>query len=68
VDRKVGTTEDDTVGNTEEVEVGSAVGFLGLRLGDLDEEGQADGLEVGGVDEAAEGDEVLTTVGASDGS
>jgi hypothetical protein len=25
-------------------------------------------LEVGGVDEAAEGDEVLTTVGASDGS
>jgi len=82
VGRKVGTTEDDTVGNTEDVEVGSAVGLqeegnlvgqlvganLGLRLGELDEEGQADGLDVGGVDEAAEGDEVLTTVGASDGS
>ena len=82
VGRKVGTTEDDTVGNTEEVEVGSAVGLqeegnlvgqlvganLGLRLGELDEEGQADGLDVGGVDEAAEGVEVLTTVGASDGS
>ena len=83
VGKKVGTTEDDTVGNTEEVEVGSAVGLqeeggslvgqlvggnLGLRLGELDEEGQADGLDVGGVDEAAEGDEVLKTVGASDGS
>ncbi len=78
VGRKVGTTEDVTVGNTEEVEVGSAVGLqeegrlvgqlvggnLGLR--NLDEEGQADGLEVGGVDD--EGDGLLTTVGASDGS
>ena len=82
VGKKVGTTEDDTVGNTEEVEVGSVLGLqeegslvgqlvganLGLRLGELDEEGQADGLDVGGVDEAAEGDEVLKTVGASDGS
>jgi hypothetical protein len=82
VGRKVGTTEVDTVGNTEEVEVGSAVGLqeegnlvgqlvggnLGLRLGELDEEGQADGLEVGGVDEVLEGDGLLTTVGASDGS
>jgi len=80
VGRKVGTTEDDIVGNTEEVKVGSAVGLqeegrlvgrlvggnLGLRLGELDEEGQADGLEVGGVDD--EGDGLLTTVGASDGS
>ena len=82
VDRKVDTTEDDTVGNTEEVEVGSAVGLqdegslvgrlvggnLGLRLGELDEEGQADGLDVGGKDEVVEGDGLLTTVGASDGS
>jgi hypothetical protein len=28
VDRRVDTTEDNTVGNTEEVEVGSAVGLL----------------------------------------
>ena len=82
VGRKVGTTEVDTVGNTEEVKVGSVVGLqeegrlvgrlvggnLGLRLGELDEEGQADGLEVGGVDEVSEGDGLLTTVGASDGS
>ena len=82
VGRKVGTTEDVTVGNTEEVKVGSVVGLqeegrlvgrlvggnLGLRLGELDEEGQADGLEVGGVDEVLEGDGLLTTVGASDGS
>ena len=53
VDRRVGPNEDDTVGNIEEVEVGSAVGLqdegslvgrlvggnLGLRLGELDEEG-----------------------------
>jgi len=53
VDRRVGPYEDDTVGNTKEVEVGSAVGLqeegslvgrlvggnLGLRLGELDEEG-----------------------------
>ena len=82
VGRKVGSNEDDTVGNTEEVEVGSVVGLqeegslvgqlvganLGLRLGDLDEEGQADGSDVGGKDDVVEGDGLLTIVGASDGS
>ena len=82
MDRRVGTTEDNTVGNNEEVEVGSAVGLLeegslvgqliggnlGLRRGELDAEGQADGSDVGGKDDVVEGDGVLTTVGASDGS
>jgi len=40
VDRKVVPNEDDTVGNTEEVEVGSAVG--------LQEEGSLVGRLVGG--------------------
>jgi hypothetical protein len=82
VDRRVSTTEDNTVGNNEEFEVGSAVGLqevgslvgqlvganLGLRLGGLDKEGQADGSDVGGKDDVVEGDGMLTIVGASDGS
>lgn len=74
VRRRVGSTEEVEEGSTLGLyEVGSLVGRLvggnfGLRLGALDAEGLTDGLDVGGVDEAAEGDGVLTTVGSRDGS